>query len=180
MDPWLLLPRILLFFDTLLPRERAGSEGVAAVCFGFCARSFLVPETATVSLRNTGLFLSTGNRYLFLLQRRLIPSDSWLLLLIQVSHVQHQSFASGVSDLYIFSLWFSTFACQEPMSSDESPCRTIANTFLSCADSRILNFDRLSKMSSDGFFGIDNRTSSHLVSNSWKLSPRRVTESKST
>ena len=27
-------------------------------------------------LSNTGLFLSTGNRYLFLLQRRLVPFDS--------------------------------------------------------------------------------------------------------
>ena len=32
------LPRILLFLDTLLPREGAGSESVAAVCSGFCAR----------------------------------------------------------------------------------------------------------------------------------------------
>ena len=38
-------------------------------------------------LANTGLFLSTGNRYLFLLQRPLIPFDSWPLLLTQFSRV---------------------------------------------------------------------------------------------
>ena len=37
---WLLLPRILLFLDTLRPRDKVGSESVAAVCSGFCARSW--------------------------------------------------------------------------------------------------------------------------------------------
>ena len=37
--PWLVLPRILLFLDTLRPRDIDGSEGVAALGFGFCARS---------------------------------------------------------------------------------------------------------------------------------------------
>ena len=41
MDPWLLLPRILLVLDTLRPRDTVGSEGVAAVCCGFCARSLV-------------------------------------------------------------------------------------------------------------------------------------------
>ena len=36
------LPWILLFFDTLLLRKRAGSEGVAAVCSRFWARSLLL------------------------------------------------------------------------------------------------------------------------------------------
>ena len=34
-------------------------------------------------LTNTGLLLSTGNRYLFLLQRRLVPFDSLQRLLFQ-------------------------------------------------------------------------------------------------
>ena len=38
MDPWLLVPRTLLFLDTLRPRDTVASEGVAAVCSGFCAR----------------------------------------------------------------------------------------------------------------------------------------------
>ena len=38
-----------------------------------------------------------------------------------------------------------------------------SNTFLSCTDSRTLNLHRLSKISSDGIFVIDNRTSSHLA-----------------
>ena len=49
-------------------------------------------------LANTGLFLSTGNRYLFLLQRQLIPCDSWPLLLIQFSYAWRQSFVNEVFD----------------------------------------------------------------------------------
>ena len=41
MDPSLPLPRVLLFLDTLRPRDTVGSEGVAAVCSGFCARSWV-------------------------------------------------------------------------------------------------------------------------------------------
>ena len=41
MDPWFLLPRILVFLDTLRPRDTVGSGGVAAVCSGFCARSWV-------------------------------------------------------------------------------------------------------------------------------------------
>ena len=56
MDPWLLLPRILLFLDTL-PRERAGSEGVAALCSGFLRTILgLALETASVSLRTLAFF----------------------------------------------------------------------------------------------------------------------------
>ena len=39
MDSWLPLPWILLFLDTLRPRDAVGSEGVAALWSGFCARS---------------------------------------------------------------------------------------------------------------------------------------------
>ena len=57
MDPWLLMPLILLFLDTLRRRERAGSEGVAALGSGFCARSWAsLAETATVSLRTLAFF----------------------------------------------------------------------------------------------------------------------------
>ena len=49
---------------------------------------------------NTGLFLSTGNIHLFLLQRRLIPFDSLPRLQIQFSHAWRQNFAIEVSDLY--------------------------------------------------------------------------------
>ena len=51
-----------------------------------------------------------------------------------------------------------------------------SNTVLSWSDSRVHNLYRLSKISSDGISDMDNRTSSHLVSNSWMLSSRRVTE----
>ena len=59
-------------------------------------------------LSNTGFLLSTGNRYLFLLQRQWFPFDSLPRLQIQFSHAWRQSFVNGVSDLYIFSPWFST------------------------------------------------------------------------
>ena len=48
---------MLLFVDTLLPRDRAGSEGVAAVCSGFLPTILdCVAETATVSLRTLDFF----------------------------------------------------------------------------------------------------------------------------
>ena len=70
-----LLPRILLFLDTLRPRDTVSSEVVAALCSGFCARSFHAGNCIGL-LSNTGLFLSTGNKYFFLLQRHSIPFDS--------------------------------------------------------------------------------------------------------
>ena len=63
MAPWLLLPWILLFFDTLRPRDKDGSEGVAAVCFWFlCTIVTHMPETALVSFRTLAFFfpLVTG------------------------------------------------------------------------------------------------------------------------
>ena len=125
---------------------------------------------------NTGLFLSTGNRYLFLLQRHSIPFDSWPLLLFQFSRVWRQSFAIEVSDLYSSSPLSSIFDNWASISSDESPCRTIPIQFWVAKDSRILNLYRLSKTSSDGIFDIDSRTSSHFVSKSWMLSLWRLTE----
>ena len=50
--------------DTLQPREKDGSEGVAASWSGFCARSLLSCWQLHWSPLNTGLFLSTGNNYL--------------------------------------------------------------------------------------------------------------------
>ena len=41
-----------------------------------------------------------------------------------------------------------------------------SNTVLSCEDSSVLNLYRLPKISADGIFDMDGRTSSHLVSNS--------------
>ena len=79
-------------------------------------------------LANIGFFLPTGNRYLFLFQRRSIPFDSLPLLLFQFSHAWRQSFVIEVSDLFS-SPWFSTFDSWEPISSDESPCRTILIRF---------------------------------------------------
>ena len=57
MAPWLLLPRILLFLDTLRPRDIDGSEGVAALGSGFLRTIVtLMPETALVSLRTLAFF----------------------------------------------------------------------------------------------------------------------------
>ena len=93
-------------------------------------------------LSSTGLFLSIGNRHLFLVQRQFIPFDSLSLLLIQFSHAWRQSFVIAVSDLFSSSPWFSMFDNWASISSDESPCRTIpiqfwvpqTNVFSICTD----------------------------------------------
>ena len=131
MDPWFLLPRMLLFFDALLPRERAGSGRVAAVRSFFARDLGFRGGNCNGLLANTGLFLSTGNRYPFLLQRLTIPFDSVPLLMMQFSHAWRQSFVIEVSDLYFFSPSSSICDSQVQRSSDESPCRTITIRFLS-------------------------------------------------
>ena len=80
-------------------------------------------------LANTGLLLSTADKYLFLLQRLTIPFDSLTLLLIRFSRVRRQSFEIEVSDLYSSSPWFTTFDMTASSSPDESPCRTIPIRF---------------------------------------------------
>ena len=126
MDPWLLLPRILLFLDTLRPRDTVGSEGVAVVCSGFLRTILgIVAKNATVSLGTLAFFFPLVT-YTF---SSFNANDSLSTLLprlqIHLFHAWRRSFVNGVSDVYIFSPWFSTFDCKEPMSSDESPCRTI-------------------------------------------------------
>ena len=106
--PWLLLPRILLFLDTLRPREKNGSEGVAAVCSGFCARSLLsCQKTALVSFRTLANFfpLVTDTLSSF-------NADSSLPTLEHCSCFNSpmpQSFVIEVSDLYSSSPLSSIF-----------------------------------------------------------------------
>ena len=130
-------------------------------------------------LANTGLVLFTGNRYLFLLQRRTIPFDSWPLLLFRffpclASKFRNRSFWSMLLFTIIIIFCQSGFEifCWISMSYN-------SKTVLSCADSRILNLHRLSRISSGEIFDIDNKISSHLVSNPWTLSSRWATEKKS-
>ena len=57
MAPWILLPRIPLFFDTLRPRDREGSEGVAALGSCFLPTILgLVTGPAFVSLQTLAFF----------------------------------------------------------------------------------------------------------------------------
>ena len=82
-------PMVTFASDTSLPRHTSTSHDLGSRggnCKGLLA--------------NAGLFLSTGNRYLFHRQRRTIPFDSLSLLLIQFSHAWRQSFVIKVSDLY--------------------------------------------------------------------------------
>ena len=58
------------------PRDNDGSEGVAALCSGFCARSLLSCQKLHWSPSEHWPFTSTGNRYHFLLQRHSFPFDS--------------------------------------------------------------------------------------------------------
>ena len=126
-------------------------------------------------LSNTGLFLSTGNKYLFFLQHHSFPSildhcscfclaskfrnrSFWSILLFTIFII----FWLFVIDIFWWiSMWYNS------------------NTDLSCADTCILNLYRLSKISSHGIFDIDCKTSSHLGSISWILASWRVTENKS-
>ena len=78
---------------------------------------------------NIGILLSTDNRYLFLLQRLTIPFDSLSLVLIQFSHAWRQSFVTVISDLFIFSPWFSISDNWASIFFDESPSRTILRRF---------------------------------------------------
>ena len=128
MAPWEFFPWTLLFLDTLQPRV------IARKAWRQCALVFEHDRYSHVGhctglLSNTGLFLSTGNRYLFLLQRHLFPFDSWPLLMFQFSRAWRQSFAIGVSDLYFSSPLSSIFDNWAPKSSDESPCRKIPIQF---------------------------------------------------
>ena len=66
-------------------------------------------RNCTGLLANTGLFLSTGDRYLFLLQRHPFPFDSSHLPLFQFSRVWRQSFVVEVSDLHSSSPLSSIF-----------------------------------------------------------------------
>ena len=127
MAPWFLLPWILFFFDTLRPREKDGSEGVAAVCSRHDCYSHA--GNCTGLLANTGLFLSTGSRYLFLLQRHFSSLDSWSVLLFQFSSAWRQSSVIEVSDLHFSSPLSSMFDTWASISSDGSPCRTIPIQF---------------------------------------------------
>ena len=70
---------------------------------------------------NTALFLSTGNKYLFLFQYHLIPCDSWPLHLFRFSHVWRQNIAIEVSDLFFFQPLFSISDNWASRSSGEIP-----------------------------------------------------------
>ena len=103
-------------------------------------------------LSNTGLFLFTVFKYLFLLQRRSFPFDSWPLLLFQFSRVWRHKFAIEVSDL--FSSWplSSIFDNWASISSDESPRRTtpiqfkVAQTHMSSIGTDFPRYHRMESL----------------------------------
>ena len=114
-------------------------------------------------LANTCLFLSTGNKYLFPPSTPMIPlrfsTDS-------IFHVWRQSLVIVVSDLYSFSPLSSNSDSWASITSDESPRRTILIRFWldqTHVSSFCTDFPRFHRMV---FFDIDDRSSSHLVSNS--------------
>ena len=176
--PGLHLPLTLLFLDMLLPRVIDGVERLSVSVLAHDQYSHAGNCTGLPS--NIVLFLSTGNIFHLPFQRHSSPFDSWPLLLFRFSRVWRQSFAIGVSDLYFFSPSFSFFDYWASISSDESPSRTILKWFW-VVQTHVFSLctDWLSRTSSDGIFDRDNKTSSRLVSNSWTLSSRRVTENKS-
>ena len=174
MAPRLLLLWILLFFDTLRPRENDGSEGAAALCSGFCARSLLSCRKQHWSpfehcpfsfhWKQIPVPPSTPHNPIRFLITAPVP-----ILPCLASEFRNWSFRS----ILLFPPWSSICDNQVRLSSDESPMSNTSNTVLSCADS-ILNLYDPSKMSSDGIYVIDNRMSSHFESNSWISSFRRT------
>ena len=128
--PWLLLPRILLFFDTLRPRVMEGSEGVAALWSGFWARSW-------VSWRKLHWSPLRTMAYFFPLVTDTLSSFNATHSLSILDHCS--CFNSPVSGVKVSQ---SEFLIKTPLhhclqfvvnwasiSSDESPCRTFPMQF---------------------------------------------------
>ena len=144
----------------ILPHERTRRR--IRLC-QFCTLIHIVTETTMSPLEHCPLafrfwpqhssFVNSARYFCQCLQSVTIRS-CFLLMNLQVVQFQH-----GLEFLRL------------------SSCHS--NSVLSCADSRVLNLYRLSKISSDAIFDKDSRISSHLVSNSWILSSWRVTENKS-
>ena len=97
-------------------------------------------------LANTGLLLSTDNRYLFLLQGLTSPFDSLPRLRINSLVPGVKSFVIKVSDLYFSSPLSSIFDYWASISLDFFSTSYNSNAVLSCTDSRILNLCRLAKI----------------------------------
>ena len=167
------------FFDTLQPRDTVGSEGVAPACSNFSHDLGLRGGNCNGLLANTGLFLSTGNRYLFFLRRQLIPFDSWAQLLIQFSHAWRRSFVIDVSDRYSSSPWFQLLL----VGSRYLLMNLRVVQFQFDFALRRLTYPQFAQTFQDFigriFFDICKRTSPHFVSNSWMLSRWIVKENKS-
>ena len=121
---------------------------------------------------NIGLFLSTGHIYLFLPPStplnpfRFLTTASVSIFPCLASKFRNRSFVIYTS----FHHRFQLLIIGHRYLLMKSPGRAILIRFLSLSDSRILNLYRLSKISSDGIFDMDSKTSSHLVSNSCTLS----------
>ena len=130
MSPWLLLPLILLFLDTPRPRVIDGSESAAAFGVGFRARSLL-------SCRKLHWFPFEHWPFFFPLVTSTFPPSTppipfRLLTTAPVSNVPCLASKFRNRSLLISTPLhhgFSTFDSCEPISSDESPCRTIPIRF---------------------------------------------------
>ena len=155
-------------------RVTFASDTRVAFGVGFlCTIVALMPETALVSLRTLAVFLSAGNKYLFLLQRHSFPYDFLTtapdsIFPCLASKFRNRNFCFFTPLLYC--LQFLTIGHRYLLMN----LHVVQFQYW-----RILNLCRLSQISSDGIFDIDRRTWSHLVSNSCTLSSwRRVTEIK--
>ena len=146
MARWLLLPRILLFLDTLRPRDIEGSEGVAAFGFWFLRTIVaLMRETASVSFRTLAFF--------FPLVTHTVSSFNATQSLTILDHCC--SFNSPVSGVKVslsqFLIYTPLDHCLQFLINGHryllmNLMSYNSNPVLSCADSRILNLYRLSKI----------------------------------
>ena len=99
-----------LFFDTLRPRDKDGSEGVAAVCSGFWARSLLSCRKLHWSPFEQWPFSFHWNQVPFPVSTPLIPFRFLTTSMFQFSRAWRQSFAIEVSDLFsLFTIVFKLF-----------------------------------------------------------------------
>ena len=120
-------------------------------------------------LSNTGLFLSTGNKYLLFPSTPLSPFRFLTTTPVSIfpclaSKFRNRSFQSSLLFTVVLIFW--------ELGIDNYWCISMpynSNAVLSWSDSRVLNLYRLSRTSSDGLFDISSKFFIPSCIESWTL-----------